>query len=238
MLAVIVEVRPRAGQWDAYLNHAKMLRPEQEQVPGFIDHILYRSLARTGWILSLANLRDEQSAIEWLSLMSHHEQDKRRGEMIADHRLRVGKVEFDTRIPDGCQILEQRLDGEGAGEGTAVTLIDALQWPDWVNSRNAEEVALYLGFDPYSYGDCISWDVLDAIRSPGSILLVASWKDAASALRFAQSAMVPDDARVRAVRGLRGYPMPGRGEAPRYCREAAGGKTVHCGKKIGANNDG
>ena len=51
---VIFEVQPRPEQWDAYLGSAKMLRPELEQVDGFVDNVRYRSLTRGGWILSLS----------------------------------------------------------------------------------------------------------------------------------------------------------------------------------------
>ena len=89
--------------------------------------------------------------------------------------------------------------------GPAITFNNALQWPDWVASHNAEEIALYLGFDLNSFGDCTSWDVFDSIFSPGSIMLLANWRDRGSALGFAQSALVPDDARVRAIEAVRGF---------------------------------
>jgi heme-degrading monooxygenase HmoA len=235
MFSVIYEVCPQIGQWDAYLARAKVLRPELEQVPGFTDNILYRGLSREGWILSLTGLRDEQSIVRWLTLMGHHEaQDKDRGETLADYQLRVGEVMFDTHLLDGSQIAEPRLEETGAAKGSAITLIDALQWPDWVNSHNAEEIALYLGFDLNSYGDCISWDVFDAIRSPGSIILLASWKDAASALSFAQSAIVPDDARVRAVRGVRDF--DGR-EASQDHRATEAARQSSVGKNEDVCND-
>jgi len=64
-------------------------------------------------------------------------------------------------------------------------------------------MALYLGFDLYSYGDCISWDIFDSLSSPGEIILVVSWKDAQSANDHAATEIVPDDARVRVVRVIR-----------------------------------
>ena len=58
-----------------------------------------------------------------------------------------------------------------------MTLIDAKQAPEWVRANNPQEIALYLGFDLYSYGDCISWDILEAVAGPGDIMLVVTWKD-------------------------------------------------------------
>ena len=40
MFAVIFEVNPRRERWDAYLGYAKMLRPELEQIDGFIENEL------------------------------------------------------------------------------------------------------------------------------------------------------------------------------------------------------
>jgi hypothetical protein len=41
MFSVLFEVHPKSDQWDAYLGYAKMLRPELEQVEGFVDNIRY-----------------------------------------------------------------------------------------------------------------------------------------------------------------------------------------------------
>jgi hypothetical protein len=38
VFSVIFEVHPRPDQWDAYLDNAKMLRPELVQIDGFIDN--------------------------------------------------------------------------------------------------------------------------------------------------------------------------------------------------------
>ena len=73
MFSVIFEVHPKTEQWDVYLDNAKMLRPELEQVDGFVDNIRYRSLTRQGWILSLSGWRDEKSVVRWRTRMRHHE---------------------------------------------------------------------------------------------------------------------------------------------------------------------
>ena len=54
MFAVIFEVNPKAEQWDTYLGYAKLLRPELEQIGGFIDNERFASLCRPGWVLSLS----------------------------------------------------------------------------------------------------------------------------------------------------------------------------------------
>ena len=65
MFSVLFEVHPKTAQWDAYLGNAKALRPELEQVEGFVDNIRYRSLTREGWILSLSGWRDEKAVVRW-----------------------------------------------------------------------------------------------------------------------------------------------------------------------------
>jgi hypothetical protein len=55
MFSVLFEVHPKPDQWEAYLGYAKALRPELEQVDGFVDNIRYKSLNREGWILSLSS---------------------------------------------------------------------------------------------------------------------------------------------------------------------------------------
>lgn len=226
MFSVIFEVHPRREKWDDYLGNAKMLKPELERVPGFVDNIRYASLTREGWILSLSGWRDEKSVVRWRTRMRHHEvQEKGRGDILSDYHLRVGQVTHDTRVPAGCEILEQRLDETEVGEGTAVTLIDATVTKEWVEARTPQEIALHLGFDLNSC-DRVSWDVFDAVLTPGEIILMISWKDQATAKAFALSATTPDDARVRAVRVVRDYAMFDRREAPQYYPDAIGRETI------------
>ena len=40
MFSVIFEVHPRPEQWEAYLGNAKMLRPELENIDGFVDNFV------------------------------------------------------------------------------------------------------------------------------------------------------------------------------------------------------
>src|SRR5215831_11106045 len=53
MFSVIFEVHPKPEQRDGHLGNARMLRPELEQVDGFVYNIRYRSLTREGFILLL-----------------------------------------------------------------------------------------------------------------------------------------------------------------------------------------
>lgn len=220
MFAVIFEVHPRPDQWEAYLGYAKMLRPELEQIDGFVDNIRYRSLTRDGWILSLSNWRDEKAVVRWRTKVSHHEiQQKGRTEVLLDYHLRVGQLTQDTRLPDGYALQEQRLDETETGEGTTISLIDAKQPPEWVKQTSPEDVVSWLGLAPDAAG-LITWDVFDAVLTPGDIILLLSWRNHQAAETFETKAKLHDDARLRRVRVIRDYGMFDRREAPQYYPDA------------------
>src|ERR1700722_1028878 len=169
MFAVVFEVQPKPSQRDAYLGYAKMLRPELEQVDGFIDNIRYGSLTREGWVLSLSNWRDEKSVVRWRTSMRHHEvQELGRGEVMLDYHLRVGELIVDTRLPRGATLLEQRFDETEAGEGTTLTLISATRPQEWRETNNPAACAEWLGIQPLD--GFLSWDLFEAILAPGDIM--------------------------------------------------------------------
>jgi len=219
MFSVIFEVRPRAAQWDVYLGHAKALRPELEQVDGFVDNIRYKSLTRDGWILSLSNWRDEKSVVRWRTRMRHHEaQEKGRAEILLGYHLRVGQITEDTRLPAGHELREQRLDETEVGAGTTAVLIDARRPADWVKSMSAHDVAAWLGHDAHADG-LVAWDVFDAVLTPGDFMLLLSWRDHLAAERFGGTIPGGEGRRVRRVRVVRDYGMFDRREAPQYYPE-------------------
>src|SRR5258705_1659636 len=137
MFSVIFELLPNKGNWDDYFDNAKMLRPELEQVEGFVDSIRYKSLTREGWILSLSNWRDEKSLVRWRTRRRHHEvQQKGRHEILADYHLRVGQITADNQVPPGYALTEQRLEETELEEGTMGTLINATRPPKWKPTYN------------------------------------------------------------------------------------------------------
>jgi heme-degrading monooxygenase HmoA len=153
MFSVIFEVHPRPEQWDVYLGEARMLRPELEQVAGFIDNIRYRSLTRDGCILSLSGWRDEKAVVRWRTLMRYHVvQERGRAEILLDYHLRVGQITADTWPPAGHEVQEQRLDETEIGEGTTVTLIDAKIPADGSQQAGPEMLARRLGLAPEAQG--------------------------------------------------------------------------------------
>jgi quinol monooxygenase YgiN len=211
MFVVLIEAEPHKEQRDAYLAKANLLGRDLNEAPGFVDDIRYRSVTREGWILSLSDWRDEASIVGWHTRMRAAEAGW--SGILTDYRVRVGEITSDTSVTDGRKLTERRLDGSGAGNRTYVTLIDAMQTPQWVAANNPQEMALYLGFDLNSYGDCISWDIFDSLSRPGEIILMVTWKDEQSANDHAATQIVPDDARVRVVRIVRDDAMSEGGEA-------------------------
>jgi heme-degrading monooxygenase HmoA len=216
MFSVIFEVRPRPEQWDGYLGHGRMLRPELEQVDGFVDNIRYRCLTREGWILSLSGWRDEKAVVRWRTAQRHHMvQEKGRAEILLDYHLRVGQVTHDTRVPEGQKIEEQRLDETETGEGTAIILIDAPSPQSLREGADADAIASHLGLDRKAKG-LVCWDVFDAVLTPGDLILMMTLRSQQDAAAFAKSAALPPDGRLRQVRVVRDYGMFDRREAPQY----------------------
>jgi heme-degrading monooxygenase HmoA len=216
MFSVLFEVRPKSERWDAYLGYAKMLRPELEQVDGFVDNVRYRSLTREGWILSLSGWRDEKALVRWRTQAKHHQiQEKGRFEVFRDYRLRVGQVTRDSRLPEGYDLREQRLDETETGDAKTITLIDARRPPESSENANPEHVGRWLGLDPTAAG-LVAWDVFDAVLKPGDVILLVSWRDQAAADAFEGSVSLQTGARLRRVRVVRDYGMFDRREAPQY----------------------
>jgi heme-degrading monooxygenase HmoA len=216
MFSVIFEVHPRPEQWDAYLGNAKMLRPELEQVDGFVDNIRYKSLTRKGWILSLSGWRDEKSVVRWRTFTGHHMvQEKGRSEILLDYHLRVGQVTRDTQVPAGHAIVEQRLDETETGKATTVTFIDARRPGRLSEQATAAETAACLGLDGSTTG-LVEWDVYDAVVTPGDLILMLAWRTKEDADSFAGAAKLPEGGRLRQVRIVRDYGMFDRREAPQY----------------------
>jgi heme-degrading monooxygenase HmoA len=227
MFSVIFEVLPNQASWNDYLDNAKMLRPELEKIDGFVDNIRYKSLRRDGWILSLSNWRDEKSLVRWRTQMRHHEvQQKGRDEILNDYHLRVGEITADDQLPAGYALTEQRLDETEVGEGIAITLINAARPAGLRETSDPDELAKQLGLNPWMAAS-VSWDIFDAVLTPGDLILLMSWKDD-SAARAYDGALAPNGTqRVRRVRIVRDYGKYDRREAPQYYADAKGAKTVH-----------
>lgn len=93
MIAVIFEVMPNQGKLDPYLDMAAALKPELEQIDGFISVERFKSLTTDGKYLSVSFWRDEAALTAWRNRPKHRSaQHAGRTEMFAGYRLRVAQV--------------------------------------------------------------------------------------------------------------------------------------------------
>jgi len=103
--AVIFEVKPKRERYDDYLEIAAKLRPELEKIDGFVSIERFFSLSEEGKILSLSILRDEAAIETWRTQMDHRAaQERGRGEIFEDYRLRVATVVRDYGMFDRAEV--------------------------------------------------------------------------------------------------------------------------------------
>ena len=96
MIAVIFEVSLAEGKVEEYLEIAAQLKPQLEAIDGFISIERFSSLVNDGKVLSLSFWRDETAVKAWRNLESHRNaQEKGRGGVFSDYRLRVAEVSRD-----------------------------------------------------------------------------------------------------------------------------------------------
>jgi heme-degrading monooxygenase HmoA len=104
VIAVIFEVWPAPGQRQNYLDLAAALRPQLEQIDGFISVERFESLTEPGKILSLSVFRDEAAVAAWRNVEAHRRaQAKGRGGVFANYRLRIASVIRDYGMNDRAQ---------------------------------------------------------------------------------------------------------------------------------------
>jgi len=153
--------------------------------------------------------------------MRHHEiQQKGRDEILADYHLRVGQITADNQVPSGYTLTEQRFDETEVGEGTTVTLINAIRRAEWKQTNNPYDCAEWLGLNPWA-AESTSWDVFDAVLTPGNLILLISWKDANAAQAYEDASPPAHESRVQRVRIIRDYGKYDRREAPQYYPDAS-----------------
>jgi len=104
MYAVIFEVEPEPDRLQDYLDIAARLRPQLEQIDGFISIERFRSLSQDGKILSLSFWRDEQAIARWRHQEQHHAAQRTGRERIfRDYRIRVSAVVRDYGMYERAQ---------------------------------------------------------------------------------------------------------------------------------------
>lgn len=202
MFVVLFEVRPKASEWDHYLELAGTLRPELVRMPGFLDNERYRSERTAGRLLSLSVWEDEKALVRWRTHGLHHEvQGKGRFEVFDDYHLRVGEVVTDTGAD---QLPQTHLERTAAGSGTAATVTEVAP-----GERAPKE--------PPASPDLLDVEWYRGITTEGKRLMLASWRGDESAADWL--AEKRDAARHRHVRVVRDYGLRDRAEAPQYFPE-------------------
>ena len=107
MIAVIFEVWPRSEHRQAYLDWAARLRPELEQMEGFLSIERFQSLTDPDKVLSLSFWRDEACLARWRQLEAHRAaQAAGRDRMFRDYHLRIAAVVRDYSLEDRAQAPE------------------------------------------------------------------------------------------------------------------------------------
>ena len=93
MYAVIFEVVPEPERRQDYLDIAARLRPELENIDGFVSIERFESLTQPGKILSLSFWRDEAAVAAWRRHEEHQDAQRAgRGGIFRTYRLRVAAV--------------------------------------------------------------------------------------------------------------------------------------------------
>jgi hypothetical protein len=110
------------------------------------------------------------------------------------------------------------LDETEVGDGTTLTFIDAKR-PAEGQASSPEVYARYMGLPAQADG-MLTWDVFDAVLTPGNLILLTSWKTDKAAQVFEKSVKLPSDGRLRRMRVVRDYGMFDRREAPQYYPDA------------------
>ena len=93
MIAVIFEVEPHSTHKQEYLDIAASLKPELEQLEGFISVERFQSLVNKDKLLSLSFFEDEDAIARWRGSENHREaQTSGRNSIFKHYRIRIAGV--------------------------------------------------------------------------------------------------------------------------------------------------
>jgi heme-degrading monooxygenase HmoA len=92
MIVVVFEVSPKEGRAQDYFDLAAALRPELEQVDGFISVERFESLTAPGKYVSLSFWRDADAVAAWHGTENHAvAQARGKSEIFEDFRITVAE---------------------------------------------------------------------------------------------------------------------------------------------------
>ncbi len=102
MIAVIFEVTLDDDRAQRYFDLAAALKPELEQVDGFISVERFQSLVNQGKYVSLSFWRDREAVETWYRKTNHKAaQEEGRAAVFRDYRIRVAEVFRDYDMAAG-----------------------------------------------------------------------------------------------------------------------------------------
>jgi heme-degrading monooxygenase HmoA len=104
MFAVIFEVQPKPGREQDYLDIAASLKPDVEEIEGFISVERFQSMTKPGKLVSISFWRDADAVKRWREHTRHHlAQLSGRGQIFADYRISVAEIERQYGMFDRAQ---------------------------------------------------------------------------------------------------------------------------------------
>ena len=108
MIAVLFEAAPAEGQQETYMALAAALRPQLEEIDGFISIERFQSLSDPKRLLSLSFWRDEAAVAQWRQFGPHRQaQAAGRDAVFTDYRLRIANVVRDYGLNDRAEAPDQ-----------------------------------------------------------------------------------------------------------------------------------
>ena len=214
MFAVIFEVKPKRERFDEYLDLARLLKPDLENIQGFIDNERFESKSSEGLVLSISIWADEKAVIRWRTFALHHEvQKKGRSEIFDNYHLRVGGIAMDTNIPPGHVLRKENFDETEVGRAKVVTITEAMAEGETSGQERLNRLPVP---EPGSNG-VVDKQLFESIYNPGKFLILVSWQDNAAAVAWERRGSAPAAGmRYRRVHIVRDYGMFDRREAPQY----------------------
>ena len=178
MFAVIFDVYPKPERYNDYLALAGMLRPDLEQIDGFLTVERFAARGRPGWILSLSFWRDEAALVRWRTHGRHRAaQERGRREIFQDYRLRVGRVVADAIPGQAAQRPDQCMaDDRDAHRPTAIALLEVEP-----EEEARIDLAALTGVGVEGLDGFLGSDQFDSIYVQGKVLSRSSWRDETAA---------------------------------------------------------
>ena len=109
MMVVVFQVTMREGRTQDYFDLAAELRPELEQVDGFLSVERFQSLAEPGKYVSLSFWRDAAAIEAWRAQRRHRAaQERGKREIFQDFRISVAEVVRDYGVCSSIAAVTQR----------------------------------------------------------------------------------------------------------------------------------